>query len=108
LTRRDFLHAGSIGALGLSLSQWFALKAGGAVTADKDVFEYACRMEIAMRVDRWLRSPAGQEAVEHERKRALQNQLKEGHQTEQPSWIERQLRKIADTTGLRVRFGGGP
>ena len=37
LTRRDFLHAGSIGLLGLSLPQWFALRASGAVSADKDV-----------------------------------------------------------------------
>ncbi len=36
-TRRDFLHAGSLGLLGLTLPQWFALKAQGAVAADKDV-----------------------------------------------------------------------
>jgi hypothetical protein len=37
LTRRDFLHAGSIATLGLSLPQWFALKSQGAVAADKDM-----------------------------------------------------------------------
>src|ERR1035437_6298601 len=30
LRRRDFLHAGSLAALGLSLTAWFALKASGA------------------------------------------------------------------------------
>jgi hypothetical protein len=30
LRRRDFLHAGSLAALGLSLTDWFALKASGA------------------------------------------------------------------------------
>src|SRR6204780_2834172 len=30
LRRRDFLHAGSLAALGLSLTDWFALKAAGA------------------------------------------------------------------------------
>jgi hypothetical protein len=36
LTRRDFLHAGAITALGLTLPAWMAQKAAGAVT-DKDV-----------------------------------------------------------------------
>ena len=36
-TRRDFLHAGSLAMLGLSLPQWFALKAHGAVPADRDM-----------------------------------------------------------------------
>jgi uncharacterized protein (DUF1501 family) len=35
LTRRDFLHVGSIAALGLTLPGWFAAKAAGA--ADRDV-----------------------------------------------------------------------
>src|SRR5438270_9285952 len=35
-TRRDFLQAGVLGALGLSLSQLMALKAQGAVAKDKD------------------------------------------------------------------------
>jgi len=35
LRRRDFLHAGSLAALGLSLTDWFALKASGA-TASAD------------------------------------------------------------------------
>ena len=30
LRRRDFLHAGSLAALGLSLTDWFALRAAGA------------------------------------------------------------------------------
>jgi hypothetical protein len=33
LRRRDFLHAGSLAALGLSLTDWFALKASGAAPA---------------------------------------------------------------------------
>lgn len=37
LTRRDFLHAGVLGVAGLRLSDLFALKAAGAVRADKDV-----------------------------------------------------------------------
>jgi Protein of unknown function (DUF1501) len=39
LTRRDFLHAGalSLGGLGLTLSDLFALKAAGSVRTDKDV-----------------------------------------------------------------------
>jgi uncharacterized protein (DUF1501 family) len=37
LTRRDFLHAGAIATLGLSLPQWFALRASGAVAPEKDV-----------------------------------------------------------------------
>ena len=37
LKRRDFLHAGALGLLGLSLSDLFALKASGAVRTDKDV-----------------------------------------------------------------------
>ncbi|HEV3256970.1 MAG TPA: DUF1501 domain-containing protein [Gemmataceae bacterium] len=37
LTRRDFLHAGSLATLGLSLPGWMALQASGAVKIDKDV-----------------------------------------------------------------------
>ncbi len=37
LRRRDFLHAGSLGLLGLGLSDFLALKARGAVDAAKDV-----------------------------------------------------------------------
>jgi len=37
LTRRDFLHAGSLAALGLGLPGYTALKAQGAVDASKDV-----------------------------------------------------------------------
>ena len=37
MRRRDFLHAGGLGLLGLSLSDLFALKAAGAVTPDTDV-----------------------------------------------------------------------
>jgi hypothetical protein len=37
LTRRDFLHAGTVGLVGLTLSDLFALKAHGAVDADNDV-----------------------------------------------------------------------
>ena len=37
MRRRDFLHAGALGQLGLSLSDLFALKAAGAVTTTTDV-----------------------------------------------------------------------
>lgn len=37
LTRRDFLHAGTVGLLGLTLSDLFKLKAYGAVDGDNDV-----------------------------------------------------------------------
>jgi hypothetical protein len=37
LRRRDFLHAGALSFLGLSLSDLFALKASGAVRDDKDI-----------------------------------------------------------------------
>ena len=37
LTRRDFLHAGSLALLGLSLPQLLALKAEGAVRNDTDM-----------------------------------------------------------------------
>ena len=37
LRRRDFLHAGSLSALGLSLNSLFGLKALGAVDGKKDV-----------------------------------------------------------------------
>jgi len=37
VTRRDFVHAGSLAFLGLSMPQFFKLKAMGAVKPDKDV-----------------------------------------------------------------------
>ena len=37
VTRRDFVHAGSLAFLGLSMPQFFRLKAMGAVKPDKDV-----------------------------------------------------------------------
>src|SRR5450631_1648298 len=37
LRRRDFLHAGSLAALGLSLTDWFALRARGAADSSSDV-----------------------------------------------------------------------
>ena len=37
LTRRDFLHAGSLATLGLTLPGWLAAKAAGAVKGDRDV-----------------------------------------------------------------------
>ncbi len=37
VTRRDFLHAGSIALLGLTMPQFYGLKAMGAVNTDKDV-----------------------------------------------------------------------
>jgi Protein of unknown function (DUF1501) len=37
VTRRDFLHAGSLGFMGLTLPEFFTLKAAGAVDPKKDV-----------------------------------------------------------------------
>src|ERR1035437_595408 len=37
VTRRDFLHAGALGMLGLTLPEFFSLKAAGSVSEDKDV-----------------------------------------------------------------------
>ena len=37
VTRRDFLHAGSLGFLGLTLPEFLGLKAMGAVKPDKDI-----------------------------------------------------------------------
>ena len=37
MRRRDFLHAGSLGLLGLTLGDFLALKAAGAVAPDRDV-----------------------------------------------------------------------
>ena len=37
VTRRDFLHAGSLGLLGLTMPQFFSLKAMGAVNPNKDI-----------------------------------------------------------------------
>jgi hypothetical protein len=37
VTRRDFLHAGALGLTGLTLSEFFSLKASGAVSNDKDI-----------------------------------------------------------------------
>ncbi len=37
LRRRDFLHAGSLAAMGLSLTDWFGLRALGATDTSKDV-----------------------------------------------------------------------
>src|SRR5579864_9332860 len=42
VTRRDFLRAGTLGAIGFTLPQLLALKARGAVAADKD--ERSCIM----------------------------------------------------------------
>src|SRR5260221_25711 len=36
VTRRDFLHAGALGALGITLPQLLALRAAGAVKKDHD------------------------------------------------------------------------
>ncbi len=37
ISRRDFLHAGAVATLGLTLPDFFAMKAAGAVEKDKDV-----------------------------------------------------------------------
>src|SRR6266851_677593 len=37
LRRRDFLHAGALTALGLSLTDWFGLRAQGATDGTRDV-----------------------------------------------------------------------
>jgi uncharacterized protein (DUF1501 family) len=64
LTRRDFLHAGSLAVLGLSLPQWFALKAAGAVTGDKDI---NCILLFLVggpsHIDTWDPKPAAPEEI---------------------------------------------
>ena len=42
VSRRDFLQAGTLGAIGFGLPQWFAAQAAGAVKADAD--DRACIM----------------------------------------------------------------
>ena len=42
MTRRDFLHAGALGALGLTMANLAALRAAGAVKKDHD--ERSCIM----------------------------------------------------------------
>src|SRR5208282_2341361 len=37
VTRRDFLHAGALGLMGLTLPEFLSLKASGAVQNDKDI-----------------------------------------------------------------------
>src|SRR6266566_5177749 len=37
VTRRDFLHAGTVAMLGLTLPEFFSIKAAGKVKSDKDV-----------------------------------------------------------------------
>ena len=37
VTRRDFLHAGALGLMGLTLPEFFSLKAAGSVNDDKDI-----------------------------------------------------------------------
>ena len=37
VTRRDFLHAGTIGMLGLSLPEFFSIKAAGKIKSNKDI-----------------------------------------------------------------------
>ena len=37
MTRRDFLHAGSLTLLGMSLPEWLSLKASGAIQPNKDI-----------------------------------------------------------------------
>ena len=37
VTRRDFVHAGALGFLGLTLPEFFSLKAAGSVDPKKDV-----------------------------------------------------------------------
>jgi hypothetical protein len=37
LSRRDFLQVGTLGAVGLGMTEWAALQAAGAVEADRDV-----------------------------------------------------------------------
>ena len=42
ISRRDFLQAGTLGAVGFGLPQWFAAQAAGAIKPDAD--DRACIM----------------------------------------------------------------
>jgi hypothetical protein len=67
--------------------------AAGQVSRDTDVFERACRDEIARQVERWLASPAGQEAVEQERHRKIRSAAEETSRAKGGSWIERTIKQ---------------
>ncbi len=64
LTRRDFLHAGAISTLGLTLPGFFAAKAGGAVPKDGDI---NCIMLFLVggpsHIDTWDPKPKAPEEV---------------------------------------------
>ncbi len=64
LTRRDFLHAGAISSLGLTLPSFFAAKAGGALKNDGDI---NCIMLFLVggpsHIDTWDPKPKAPEEV---------------------------------------------
>ena len=64
LTRRDFLHAGALSMLGLTMADLAALKAQGMVQADKDV---NCIMLFLLgapsQLDTWDMKPDAPEEV---------------------------------------------
>jgi hypothetical protein len=61
-----------------------------AVSEDKLVLEHAVRTELAVRVERWLKSSAGRESIELERKRGIQENLGLTKPKKQ-SWLDRDL-----------------
>ena len=48
---------------------------GAEIGKDSDIFKAACRKEIQRKVDCWLQSPGGQEAVEQARQRAVRGRV---------------------------------
>ena len=55
-----------------------------------DVFERACKEAIAKQVAEWLQSPVGQEAIDQERTRTLQEEAK----SKRDSWISRLTNQV--------------
>jgi len=65
------------------------------VADDKDVLEKACRDAIDREVSRYLSSPQGQDAIEQERKRRVQQlAVKKTDSPQMTSWIDDTLEKL--------------
>ncbi len=79
------------------LSQLLELKTAllaGQVAADEDLCARACREALAGRVERWLKSPLGQEAIEQERQRAARSQNQPPARRKGDSWIHAAVNEI--------------
>ena len=70
ITRRDFLQAGTLGALGLTLSRYAALQAAGAVAPGND--EKACilifNLGAPSQLDTWDMKPNAPREIRGDRK----------------------------------------